>query len=348
MAGAKILPKGFQFWPEKHSQLGAPEIARMYAGGFAGVYDEPEEREQLTAESGGMYGADIASANGWAGSAAGQLVVPFVFTLELFPGCLPGPAQQRGDCVSHDMKNTCLTTLACEIKAGIPDEVTGIVEGKPDVSPEGISQGVLSSEAFYWWRRHGGDGWSCPAAARVACNESGLWLRQNYPELGVDLTRYSGRNAGLYGRSTPPESFAKQGQKNLARKATQLKSFEEIRDFLHNGYGVSSCGSEGFSGERNEDGVSSRRGSWAHAMSIIGADDRQEIKSKYGQPLVLVQNSWAVWNSGPRRILGTLIDIPQGAFWTKWSDVRNRYFVAISGINGWPAKKLPPYQLAWG
>jgi hypothetical protein len=50
-----------------------------------------------------------------------------------------------------------------------------------------------------------------------------------------------------------------------------------------------------------------------------------------------------VFNKGGRRILGTSVDIPEGSFWAYWSDCKARYFGAHSSVNGWPAKKLPPF-----
>jgi hypothetical protein len=103
-------------------------------------------------------------------------------------------------------------------------------------------------------------------------------------------------------------------------------------------------------GERDENGVSRRTPKgWGHALAIVGVDDRPEIVAKYDGPLVLIQNSWAKWNSGPRRVYGTDFQIPEGAFWSRWKDARNRYFVAFSSVNGWPRKQLPDYgKLRWG
>ncbi len=76
-------------------------------------------------------------------------------------------------------------------------------------------------------------------------------------------------------------------------------------------------------------------------MAYIGADDREEIHRKYGGPLVLVQNSWGIFNTGPRRILGTNIDIPEGSFWARWSDCKRRNHTALAGVTGWERELLP-------
>lgn len=344
------LPQKFKAWPQRDG-LDAHEVIELYRQGFAGaVYDAAKHeqfRDEIRAQGNPLSAAAAAHSNGWAGSHAGKLVIPFTHVLKAYPGCWPGPAQGRGDCVSHCGKNARLLTHVCEVVAGQPDEVTGKIEGLAEVSADGIANGVFSTESAYWFRGHSGDGWTCPDDARVAIKNAGCVVRKNYDSIGIDLTRYSSSLAGKWGRSAPPSEIREALDDNLIRTATEADSFEEVRDLLGNGYGVSSCGSEGFSNKRDENGVSRREGSWAHAMAYIGADDRKEIHDKYGEPLVLVLNSWAKWNSGPRKILGTDIEIPEGAFWAKWSDVKRRGAIAFSGVNGWPRQTLPDYLAGW-
>lgn len=323
------------------------DVVSAYEKGFVGAYSDPAEEAKLweeVAAAGGLpNGAMACQAYGLEESGKGKLSLPVLEILELYPDCLPGGAQGRGDCVSWSTRNACLGTMCCEITSGKPDEVSGRLEGAPEVTTAARLNGVLSTEAFYNWRRHGGDGWSCGAAARVALKESGLWLRKKYDEINLDLTQYSARNAGIYGSKTPPATWLAIGKDHLVRTATDVEDYEQLRDLLANGYCISSCGSEGFSNERNEHGVSSRRGSWAHAMAYLAVDDREVIKAIYKEPLILVQNSWGAWNDGPRRIYGTNIDIPVGAFWARWSDIKNRSMIAFSGVNGWPPKKLKSF-----
>lgn len=323
------------------------DVVAAYEKGFLGAYANPEADAQLWAEvaaAGGIPdGAMACQAYGLEESGKGKLTLAFLEIEALYPEALPGGAQGRGDCVSWSTRNACLGTMCCEITSGKPDEVSGRLEGAPEVTTAARLNGVLATEAFYNWRRHGGDGWSCSEAASVAMKDSGLWLRKKYDEINVDFTQYSARNAGIYGSKTPPESWRAIGKDHLIRTVTDVEDFEQLRDFLANGYCISSCGSEGFSSERNEHGVSSRKGSWAHAMAYLACDDRDVIKQIYNEPLVLVQNSWGQWNDGPRRILGTNVDIPVGSFWARWSDIKNRSMIAFSGVNGWPPKKLKSY-----
>lgn len=320
------------------------DVVAAYDGGFVGAYSNPEAaaalRDQIKNAGGIPDGALACSEYKLEETGKGKLSLPVLEVLKLYPDSLPGGAQGRGDCVSWSTRNACLGTMCCEITSGIPDPNSGRLEGAPDVSDTARLNGVLSTEAFYNWRRHGGDGWSCAEAAQVALNDSGLWLRKAYPEIKVDFTQYSARNAGIYGSRTPPEEWRAIGKNNLVQTITEVEEYEPLRDLLANGYCVSSCGSEGFSDQRDEHGVSRRKGSWAHALAYLGVDDRPEIIQLYKEPLILVQNSWGAWNDGSRRVFGTNIDIPVGAFWARWSDIKNRYMVAISGVNGWPPKKL--------
>ena len=323
------------------------DIVAAYERGFVGAYGDPEEaarlRDNIRAAGGIPDGAEACHTFGLAETGAGKLSMPFLEIEALYPGCLPGGAQGRGDCVSWSARNSGLGTMCCEITSGKPDPVSGRLEGAPEVSDVAREYGVLSTEAIYNWRRHGGDGWNCAAAANVMLQDSGLWLRKEYPEIGVDFSKYSSRNAGIYGSRTPPESWRAIGKDHLIQTVTEVEEYEALRDLLANGYCISSCGGEGFSAQRNEHGVSARKGGWAHAMAYLAVDDRDEIKKIYNGPLILVQNSWGDWNDGSRRILGTDIDIPIGSIWARWSDIKDRYMIAVSGVNGWPPKKLKSY-----
>lgn len=332
----------FREWDQApNTRLNPMQIQRMYESGMRGAIYDPAAIEQLRSEAEIPFAEGVAHQFGFADQYAGQLVIPFIWVNQLYPGCWPGPAQERGDCVSHGQKNANLGTLCAEVIANIADEITHKIERAPEVTPLGIKNGVLSTEAIYWFRRHGGDGWSCASSARVSTREAGAVLRINDPEIGIDLQDYSSGLAGKFGRTPPSGDLAKALARNLFRTTTEANSAEEVRDMLGKGFFFNTCGSEGFSNQRDENGVSKRQGSWSHSMAFIGFDDRAIIKAIYGEPLVLVLNSWAIFNSGPRRIYKTLIDIPHGSFWARWSHVKNRYMVAMSGLNGWARMNLP-------
>ena len=341
------MPTIFKDWDQAPDEdLSPVDIESLYARGFAGALHSAEEKERFVAEMPNPFGEAVCDAFGYAGSAAGELVVPFTEVERLYPGCWPASAQKRGDCVSHSQRNAMLTTLVGEVVAGLPDEVTGRTEEAPRVSEAAQRDGVLATEAIYRHRGHRGDGWYCAAAARVATKVTGAVLRKPYP--GVDLTRYNSKWAGAAWNGPKDDEERDAFDDNLFREATGVKSFEVIRDLLARGFGVSSCGSEGFAKTRDENGVAKRSGRWAHAMAYIGADDRAETKRRYGQPLVLVLNSWGPsWIRGGDTILGTQQTIPRGSFWAKWSDVSRRDCYAMAGLNGWARTKLT-YNPGWG
>jgi hypothetical protein len=323
------------------------DVVAAYEKGLLGAVCDPEKTEQLQAAiaaAGGMpTGTMACSQYGLEDSGKGKLSLTFMPVIELYPDSLPGGAQGRGDCVSWSTRNAALLTMCNDVMSGTPDEASGKLEGAPEVSDVARLNGVLSTEAIYNWRRHSGDGWDCASAVEVLIKESGMWLRKKYDEIGVDFTAYNSKNAGLYGGRTPPSSWLAIGRDHLVRTATVLETYEQLRDMLANGYGVSSCGGEGFSSDRDANGVSGRRGGWNHALAYAAVDDRPEIIKLYKEPLVLVQNSWGNWNDGSRRIFGTSLDIPIGSFWARWSDIKNREMIAVSGAAGWPPKKLKNY-----
>ena len=318
-----------------------------YDRGLRGTYSDSAAHDRLTKlvkDQGQSFdAADAIRTYGLSGSGEGKLSPLFAIIEKVFPGSLPASAQGVGSCVAHSTRNAALGTLAAEIAAGTPDEVTGKIEGKPDVSDAAQRDGVISTESLYWFRGHSGkDGWNCDAAAEVICKQSGLWLRKNYPDIAIDLTTYSAKTEVRWGSPFPPDNVQAIGREHLMRTATRAKTFNEVRDLIANGYAISSCGGESFSSQRGEYGVSSRtRGGWAHAMAYLAVDDRNATKRKFnGHPLILVQNSWGRWGSGPRNVFESDLEIPVGSFWARWSDIQNRYAVAFSGVNGWPPQKF--------
>lgn len=259
-------------------------------------------------------------------------------------------------------------TLVCEAVSDRPDEETGVLEAIPVISVDGLRAGAFSTEVFYWYRGHGGDGWYCEASANVTIKQAGAVIRGPLEGSDIDLTKYSANLAGKWGRTAPPDSIGSLLNKNLLRTAARVTTFEGIRDSLGQGKFTHTCGSEGFGSTRDENGFSRRSGSWAHAMAYIAADDRDIIKKKYGGPLVLVLNSWGPrWNKGPRDILDSSkyvpaakkqkwiklgivnkdtgnIMIPEGSFWAKWSDVARRDSSIFAGVNGWKRQRIE----SWG
>lgn len=326
----------------------------MYAEGYVGAKKAPDRvrdalKQAIADSPGGVVSADDACRlNGLEEAGKGKLSLTFPAIEKCYPGSIPGAGQDWGDCVSHGAKNAVLATMCNEIAAAKPDEVTGKLEEAPEIPADGVRDGVLSPEAIFWWRGRSGDGWFCEEASETVLRYCGAMLRKPYPDLGLDLTRYTLANSKKWGATKPAGEVAEQCKQNLVRTATLIDSWESFRDLTANGYGVNTCGSEGFDANRDANGVSRRSGSWAHSMATYGADDREEVHREYGGGLVLVAQSWGPgWGSGGRRILGTQIDIPKGCFWVRWKDWAKRWQCAYSGHAGWPRQHLPDWGWAF-
>lgn len=331
------------------SRLESPEdCLALYEGGFEGFYPDPEQERALLADidarGGDSHAAGAIAHHGLSAAGEGVLSLPYLAATRLYPQCLPGGSQARGDCVSWSIRSASLVSYCASLVWG-PNAQRFAA---PAASDAARTAGVFSTESFYWFRGHGGEGWNCGAAARIALSKSGLMLRRNYPDIGVDLERYSGATAGRWGARTPPDEVVAVTSRNLLSTATVCDSWPEVRDMLANGFAIATCGGEAFDRRRDENGVCRRSASvWRHAMSYIAADDRAETKSRYScEGLVLVQNSWGNYCGAEHPIPGTPYAIPGGSFWARWEDVRNRYMVAVGGARGFAANPIPRLSLA--
>lgn len=322
-------------------------LQEMYERGFVGSYWNPDSAQKfgndIEKQGGVRYGEDACRQFGIEGAGAGKLSLPFMAVTQSFPNAIPGRAQERGDCVSFSTRTAIWISYMNELMYGQNPERHSV----PTLSPTAERSGCIATESLYWYRGHGGDGWQCAEAADVAITKSGMWLRQNYPDLGIDLTDYSPQTAGRWGSSPPPSKVTEQGQRNLCRNATVCRSYEAVRDMLATGNAISSCGSEAFQKSRNQWGIANRSNSrWYHAMAYGAVDDRPETIEREGCGLVLVINSWGSnWISGETLIPGTHLHIPQGCFWARWRDIENRYSIAMGASVGWPARAMPDWGL---
>ena len=337
--------------PPDPTHLASPdECVALYERGFAGFYPDPAAEAALVAEieSRGGYARAIGaiSHHHLYGAGEGVLSLPYLAAMRMYPGCLPGGSQARGDCVSWTLRSAALVSYCASLLWGDNAERFA----PPVVSDTARANGVLATESWYWFRGHSGEGWNCGDAARVALTKSGMMVRKNYPEMGINLEEYSGATAGKWGSSQPPSSVVTVTSRNLLSTATVCKTWDEVRDMLANGFALATCGGEAFERTRDQYGVCRRSNSvWRHAMSYIAIDDRDEMKRRYRcreGGLVLVQNSWSNYCGDAWPIQGTAFQIPPGSFWARWDDLRDRYMVAIGGGKGFAANAVPRWSLA--
>ena len=170
----------------------------------------------------------------------------------------------------------------------------------------------------------------------------GVLLRQVYLKGEYDFTTYSGRKARTLGArgAGVPDVLEPLCKLHPVKTCSVVRSWEECRDAVANGYPVVMCSNIGFQKKRDRSGFLRRtRRPWYHAMAILGIDDESR------RPGALVQNSWGKnWVSGPTRH-----DQPVGSFWcdakTINSAMRQGDSIAISGYAGYPRLDVPDYIL---
>lgn len=335
------LPKGYQDWPSDAIDLDTAKLQTLYRGGFAGAQFNPEARAAMLAKCAEPDGERVAHAHGFASSGEGKLSIPFVYAMKHWPRVWPSPAQTTGSCVSKAGKNAAIVNIGVECELALPDEVTGKVEGWPEISAEAEAQGVIASEPIYGARGHSGQGANCGTLQDWMMSEGGILLRKNYTEIGLDLTTANDNIGARWGGSGTPSNVAAIGKQHQFRTATDCPRHEVSRDFVANGYAIWVCSGFGWSDVRDENGYSVRRGSWSHSWIVDGYDDRDMIKQIYGFPLFHYTHDWGLWNSGGRRIKGTEIDIPEGSFWGDARLLDSCDCTAMSSVNGWPRRELP-------
>jgi C1A family cysteine protease len=289
-------------------------ILNFYKQGFIGaVCDELDVKKLLGELPMPVFGA--AAYDLW-GSGEGKLSLPFKCLLEFDPGFGPAERQTTGDCVSHSTRNAIDITRAVEIKNG--------------ENEEWVARGA--TEAIYQSRGHKQQGMTCSGATRYVYENGGILVRKNYGD--VDLSVY---NSGLGANHRIPNSIYKtEAQKHQVKTVSNVRTVEEARDALANGYSLSVCSGYGFSSRRDTNGIAKRGSGWSHAMAWIACDDTRE---RLNETLFLVQNSWGMWNAGPKAH-----GQPDGSFWIREQDARGMLAGGgawvYSDVDGFPPRDI--------
>jgi len=292
------------------------DLLKAYKDGFVGSYCDPEDVDKLLGElPHPLFGA---AAYGLYGSGKGKTVLLYKNVQRFDPGFGPSERQTTGDCVSHSTRNSIDVTRSTEIIGGDREEFVA----------------RSATEAIYGSRGHGGQGMSCSGAARFVHQSGGVLLRKDYGF--VNLSKYNGSLGAGWGRKGVPSDVVTEAKKHQVKTISLIKSIEEARDAIANGYAISVCSGSGFSSRRDQHGIAKRSGGWSHAMAWVAMDDSHEI---YNETLFLVQNSWGVWNGGPKRL-----DQPDGSFWIRERDAaemlsQNGSWV-LSDVDGFPPRKV--------
>ena len=295
------------------------ELYQNYRQGFSGCLWEEHVYEELIQTS--KYAYFKEGSKKIKNSGKGKLSTPFKSVLK-FDKKAYEERQTTGDCVSHGTRNACDLSRAVEID--IKKERKGwVIRG--------------ATEAIYGARGHGGQGMSCARAATFVSESGGIVLRKNYPGV-ADFTKYNGNLGAGWGARGLPDNVIDVANDHQVKTVSLVRTVEEARDALANGYGLAVCSNVGFSNKRDKNGIAKRSGSWAHCMAWVACDDTGS------EPLFLVQNSWGKWNDGGHPEWGP---IPDGSFLIT-SDVAAGMLAqngsyAFSDFDGFPVQKLPDY-----
>jgi len=242
-------------------------------------------------------------------------------------------AQTIGDCVSHgygsavDILTCCQIILKRKFERWVAEAATEPIYAGSRVEIGGgkiRGDGSMGVWAANWIRKYG------------------ILLRQEYVDGKFDFTTYSGNKARKMGArgAGVPDALEPIAKFHPVRTTSLVRTWEECRDAVANGYPVIMCSNVGFKTRRDKDGFLRRgRRPWFHAMCIVGIDD------DFRRPGACILNSWGEhWVSGPTRH-----EQPVGSFWCDAATIdtamRQGDSLAISGYNGYPRGDFPDYMI---
>jgi hypothetical protein len=295
------------------------ELYENYRKGFSGCLFEQHVYDHLMEVS--KYPLFGDASKKIKSSGKGKLSIPYKSVLK-FDKNPYNERQTTGDCVSHGTRNACDVSRAVEIDVHNEKEAW-------------VARGA--TEAIYGARGHGGQGMSCSRAAEFVSKNGGILLRQNYKGV-ADFTKYNGNLGAGWGGRGLPDPVIDVANDHQIKTVSLVRTIEEARDALANGYGLAVCSNYGFSNKRDKKGIANVSGNWAHCMAWIACDDTGS------EPLFLVQNSWGKWNDGGHPEWG---NIPDGSFLIRAEAAAGMLAgngsYAFSNFDGFPVQKLPDY-----
>lgn len=228
------------------------------------------------------------------------------------------------NCVSMGYAGSVLTLTATEILLrGEQEEWMGIC------STEDIYGG---SRVIIGKGQLGNEDGSLGAWAAEYVKSYGTLVRKKYDK--YDLSVYSGERAKEWGRTGVPKELLVYAKEHTVKTVSMVKTYEELRDAVYNGYPVAICSNQGFNDQRDSEGFCKPQGEWGHCLFVSAVDD------EYKRPGVLIQNSWGDYVKGPTRY-----EQPKGSFWVD-ADVVERKMLsagdswALSSFQGYPKREL--------
>jgi hypothetical protein len=152
---------------------------------------------------------------------------------------------------------------------------------------------------------------------------------------GYNLTNYSVSTCREFGARGVPAKLLEACKEHLIQDITEVRSWQEAKKALASGYGIAVCSNQGFSTQRDANGVCRPQGQWNHCMCL---DGYTVIGGKeYGH----IENSW-----GPKSASGPVGpgDPPTSGFWADSGTIgrmlgQNDSW-AFSTVKGWPKREI--------
>jgi hypothetical protein len=171
---------------------------------------------------------------------------------------------------------------------------------------------------------------------------TGTWLQEAIKKFGAlakdeeGVPKYSGGLARQWGAGKgPPQNFVTLAKEHLVQTTAQITNAEDAANALFSGYPISVCSNRGFNMKASDDGFHAPRGTWAHAMTIIGFDDTDSSKGLY----FLILNSWGDVH-GQLKDFATGVNLPVGVLRVRAEVVDGMLgyqdSFAFSQFNGFP------------
>lgn len=283
----------------------------------------------------------------FADTPAGQVQDPLpeqVFLWQIYKKADPrGPPiknqGQVGSCVSFGTNNAVLRTMVCYItlqqiaNGQPPDQIKDIVEE----ATYGGSR-IQIGEQKHGARMRGSDG-SVGAFAAEWVRDGGLLPREKTADGKYDLSTYSESLCRQWGNSGVPADLIAACKVHYVQQTTQVQGWADAKKALASGYGIAVCSNQGFTMQRDSNGIARASGHWGHCMCLDGYCAING--AEYGH----IQNSW-----GPNAHTGPVGpgDPDTGGFWAASATVDSMLGAGDSwtfaAVKGFPSQRK---ELDW-
>lgn len=187
-----------------------------------------------------------------------------------------------------------------------------------------------------------GDG-SVGAWAATFVRQYGVLPRGKYTTnagQSYDLTEYNTSRCREWGSKGVPDDLESSVKEFPVKGITQIPNWEQAKRALSQGYGIAICSNQGFSMQRNANGVASPKGNWGHCMCldgyiVVNGKEYGHIENSWGADAHTGPTGWGNPSTAGFWADSSVIDkmLKQGDSW------------AFSDLTGFPRKRLDWFVL---